>query len=99
MVCTPKIEAVGHLRFFAVNRMEPTWCCSISVRIWGVTSVPSHPIISICPMALSESRALAIYTAIYTAALHLAMPNAMSRMALQFHSQASIGVKRRKRVK
>lgn len=25
-------------------------------RIWGVTSVPSHPIISICPMALDGKR-------------------------------------------
>jgi len=41
-----------HLRFLAVRRMLPRWWFSIKLRIWGVTSVPSQPIISIWPMAL-----------------------------------------------
>jgi hypothetical protein len=40
------------LRFLAVRRIEPRWWSSMRWRIWGVTSVPSHPIISIWPIAL-----------------------------------------------
>ena len=52
-------RAGQHLRFFAVSKIEPRWCCSMRWRIWGVTSVPSHPMISICPMALGGCQQIA----------------------------------------
>jgi hypothetical protein len=51
----------SHLRFFAVSRMEPRWWSSIRLRIWGVTSVPSHPIISIWPIALRSTTPVSTY--------------------------------------
>lgn len=33
-----------HCKFLAVRRMDPIWCSCMSLRICGVTVVPSNPI-------------------------------------------------------